>query len=570
MCAWSSMDPLLVVFKVKRTLSTLFGPAGTLEYSTTKLFRGVMVLKKGHESDGENAFPMYRRTFLRLAAGTAATFATYPRGLVAASAASSKKSLIIAQYAEPFNLNPIMENVDRPADQIDTNIYGSLLFFDPKTGRFRPALATKWTQKDPKTWVFELRRGVQFHKGYGEFTADDVEFFVNYVVQGKKPLFWVFEPVEGAKALDRYTVEYKLKVPFGPFLSNLTVGLGSWIVSKRAYKEMGEEAFGRNPVGTGPFEFESWQRGSRITLKRFIKYWEPGLPYLDRLEFRPIPDPFVRKALLETGEVDLIDAPDYKDIVAFRRDSKFEVRSVPGWDFTYLNPNIKRAPFNIKEVRQAIAYAIDRNELVQSVYYGEATPGDNPFPPGFTGYSSALQVYPNRADVSKARELLAKAGFPNGFKTTCITSERPTAKRALEVMASQLAKAGIKVEIQNLETATYQTRWQNGQYDLATEFIILASPDPDSGLYWFVHTGTFGDHGYNNPQVDKWLDEERAETDQQKRIDILRKVTRTEVEDAAYIYFAHTNVVRITKKDVLGVPLSPQELYLPLDKVRWR
>lgn len=514
-------------------------------------------------------YRLSRRSLLRFSAGAVLTLAARPLNSLAGTPGSPRRALIVAQYAEPINLNPIIEMVDRPALQIESNVYDTLVRFNYQTGELAPYLATKWARTDAKTWVFQLREGVQFHKGYGEFTAEDVEFFANYIIQEKKPLFFRYSAVESVKAVGKYTVEFKTKEPFAPLLYFVGTGLGGFIVSKRAHKELGgDEAYGRTPIGTGPFEFISWERGNQVVIRRNRRYWRQGRPLLEEIVYRPVPDPFVRRTLLKTGDVDLIVSPDYKDIAEFRRDAKYTVSSTPGWSFDYTQTNVERPPFNIKKVRQAISHAVGRQELARNVYFGEATPDDDPLPPGFPGDTPDIERYSNEANIVKAKSLLSEAGFSQGLKTTCITSERPSARRSLQIMASQLEKAGITVEIQNLETATYQARWRKGDFDLATEFIVIGTPDPDSAMYHFFHTGT-NNHGYENRLVDRLLDEARGATDQKRRIDLYRRVLGIALDDAPFTYTAHSNVVFIAKKGLVGVPLTPQEIYLSFETTSW-
>lgn len=508
-----------------------------------------------------------RRDFLKAAGIATVGVSVTPDALLAAPSRPSTRALRIGQYAEPINLNPIMEMVDRPALQIESNIYTPLVYLDYRTAQLRPGLATSWTRKNVKKWVFELRKGVKFHKGYGELTAEDVAFYCNYMIENNKPTVWLFTALQGAKVLDKYTVEYNTKESFAPLPYFIGYGLGGWIVSKKAYEEMGEESFNRNPIGTGPYEFRTWRRGSHIVIRRFPEFWgEKG--QLEEITFRPIPDPFVRSSLLRAGEIDLIDAPDYKDVAGFRKDPRFTVQSVAGWNFDYLQPNHKREPFNNVKVRQAISYALDRQEIASNVYYGESTPDDDALPPGFAFDAPDIQVYPNRAHGTKAKQLLAEAGFPNGFQTTIITSERPSARRAVQLIASQLSKVGIQAQPQVLESGTYKARWRKGDFDLATEFIVIATPDPDSAFYHFYHTGS-NNHGYESKDMDAMLDDARAESSGARRKDLYRKIIQKAMNDVPYIYLGHSNVVRISKKGLANVPITPQEIYLPLDQVRW-
>ena len=223
------------------------------------------------------------------------------------------------------------------------------------------------------------------------------------------------------------------------------------IVSKKAYMEMGEEKFNRNPIGTGPFQFDSWDSGKQIVLKKFDKYWQAPLPNLDSITFRIVGDTVTRESLLKTGEVDFIDAPDYKNIAAWRKDANYALTSIPAWGTDWIPVSVTVPPFDKPEVRQAIAYAVDRTAIAQGVYFGEAQPDQGPLPSGFIGYPSP-QVYPLKADVAKAKSLLSAAGFSSGLKVTALTTAQ--FKTLAEVISGQVSDAGIQMTVEVVDPGT--------------------------------------------------------------------------------------------------------------------
>jgi peptide/nickel transport system substrate-binding protein len=481
--------------------------------------------------------------------------------------ASARKDLIVVLPGEPGFMNPIMVASDRNFSKVSWNVYDSLLDLDYATGSLRPQLATDWRQKDPLTWEFKLREGVQFHRGYGEMTAEDVEFMVNYVVSENKGLKFMYFFVDSAKATGKYTVEYKLTQPFGPFLVTTARDRAAMIVSKKAYKEMGEEAFNRSPVGTGAFEVKEWKAGDSITLKKFGNYWQSGKPHLEQIVYRFIPETTTRESLLKTGEVDWIDAPDGKNVASWRADPKYEVTSVPAWAVDQLVMNLKKPPLDKKEIRQAICYAVDRQALVKNCYYGEAQADQGRLPDGFIGDPDPV-VYPLTADVAKAKELLAKGGQPNGFKTNCMTiaQQKPLA----EIISGQLAAVGIQMSIEVLDLGTRTARDRASDYEMNLANMGFMTPDTDSTVYWTYHTGTVGATcNYSNPTVDKLLDDARLEADPNKRAQMYQSVLKIVLEDAPICHLDHPNVVRVFKKGLQGVPAVPQDMTLILRDAKW-
>jgi peptide/nickel transport system substrate-binding protein len=483
---------------------------------------------------------------------------------------SSKNSLTYALFSEPTTLNPITQLADVSATLVIFNLFDSLVAYDIANNKLVPGLATSWRQVDPKTWEFTLRQGVMFHKDFGELTADDVVFNVNYTVEQNKPRKFLYFYVVGAKAIDKYTVQISLSQTYTPFLFTVAQGAATFIVSKKAFDQLGEQNLNRSPVGTGPFEFDSWVSGSQINLKRNAKYFKDGLPILDKLVFRPVVDPFVKQQLIKTGEIDMYDFPNYRDVAEIRKDAGLVVSSVKGWNWDYINFNFDpKLPVFKEEVRQAISYAIDREEIVRSVYYGEAQADDGPMPEGYLGAEPRRHMYPMTADVAKAKSLLAQAGYANGFTIECMTAEKGSLRRELELVAAQLDKAGIKVQIQNLDTGTYNTRWGKREFQMALKDVTMMTPDSDSTMYWFLHSNTVGWKGHNDPQLDQLLDQARTEQNESKRAQLYQQIVQIALKAAPYIWTNHHNAVRIWRKGLQGYVPSHMDIDVRFESAYW-
>jgi peptide/nickel transport system substrate-binding protein len=255
--------------------------------------------------------------------------------------------------------------------------------------------------------------------------------------------------------------------------------------------------------------------------------------------------------------------PDAKDVKAARDDKNLVYTSVPGWnwdyqEFTFPPFNDPSIPNQDKLVRQAISYAIDREAIAQQIYYGEATPTDNPIPPGFLGHQQPLLRYPKNADLKKAKDLMAQAGV-KGYEVEVLTSDKDWLRRELELVASMVSQIGITYKIRGLDLGTYNSLWLGRKYQQVMEDITIVSPDPDSCVWWFLHTNGSSWGGYNNADIDKKLDDARAETDPSKREALYRDVVATDLEDCPYIYHVNVNYVRLYKKGMAGFEPSPQE-----------
>lgn len=472
-------------------------------------------------------------------------------------------TLTVWQWADPLTLNPMFHKADISMNRIASNMFDGLVEWDWKTKKVVPRLALQWEQKDPLTWMFKLRPGVMFHKGFGELTAADVAFTVNYIIQNNTPTKFLYAYVKEARALDKYTVEYKLDRPHVPFLLMTATPIGGMIVSKKAFEERGKDVFNRNPIGAGPFELVEWVPGNHVTLKRFDGYWDKGKPYVDKLVFKTVPSAYTAQVMLRAKELDFLPSPDFKDLARLKEIKHLEVQSVSGANWDYITFDAKKPPFDKKEVRQAIAYAIDRQAIVDSVYYGLADADDDPLPPGYLGADPDIQVYPNRPDIATAKDLLAKAGYPNGFETTVITSAKEHLRRQTQIVVEQLKKVGIRAKIEQLDQATYVKR-VDGASDFAMELedIAIMSSDPDSSYWWFHHSGTVRMHGHENPEMDKLLQEGRLEQDSAKRAQIYQKVTRLALEESAYVYIAHVKRVDVHNNALKGYQITPADIEL--------
>ena len=513
-------------------------------------------------------FGMDRRQFIKTAAAGAALSAA-GFGYMPAIAQDARRDLRIGLWGGDFgNLNPVIR-WDISAGIIMNHIYDGLVRVNYAERKVVPWLAEEWTNPDPQTWRVRLKEGVQWHRGFGEFTAEDVAYTWRYNIdtasfQVGTALF----PIDTVVAEDKYVLEIKTKIPFGA-LPGVTMGYGGMIISSNAHREMGDAQYSAAPIGHGPYVFESG-RGNEIELVRNEQYWREGYPKLDRLTYRAIPDSTVRLQALRNGELDFITHPDSRDVADARTDPAFTVSSLPGWNWDYQQFNLKGpadAPYANKLVRQAISYAIDREAIVNEIYAGEATVTDNQIPPGYLGHKASLLKYPKNGDLAKARELMAQAGV-SGYEVEVITSDKDWLRRELELVAAMVSQIGITYNIRNLDIGGFNNLWLNDNFSQHLEDITLVAPDPDATSWWFMHSkGASG--AYDNPQMDQLVDSARAETDMDKRTALYGQVTDMVLEECPLIYHCNVNLVRIFRSELSGFTPAPQEFVEMVDEVSW-
>jgi peptide/nickel transport system substrate-binding protein len=484
--------------------------------------------------------------------------------------AQGKRDLRVGVWGGEFgNLSPVIR-FDIQGGLILYNIFDGLVQIDFAKRTIEPSLALEWANPDPLTWRIKLREGVKWQKGFGELTADDLVYTWNFHIESKSfQVGTALFPVDTVKADGKYVVEVKTKLPFGAF-PGVTMGYGGTVISAKAHKEMGNQAYSATPVGNGPFQIES-KRGTEITLVKNPDYWRPGLPKLDKVVYRAIPDSTTRLQALLKNELDFVTHPDPKELGQVRKNANVVVSSTPGWEWDYQQFNLKNskpdAPWRNKLVRQAISYAIDREAIVKEIYYGEALATDNQIPAGYLGYRGPMLKYPKNGDLKKAKELMAQAGM-KGYEVEVITSDKDWLRKELELVAAMVSQIGITYKIKNMDMGGYNNLWLNQRFDQLLEDITLVAPDPDATSWWFLHAKGNAS-AYDLPLMDGMLDGARSELDQGKRESMYNKIVDHTLEECPLIYHCNTNNIQVFNKNVKGFVPTPQEYMERLDTVEW-
>lgn len=381
-------------------------------------------------------------------------------------------------------------------------IFQTLVDLGPNL-ELRPLLATSWkVGSDNVTWTFTLRRGVLFHNGR-ELTSRDVKFSLERILnpktgaRGRGDL----NAIESIATPNPYTVQFKLKAPFGVFPTKLATTYQA-ILPVEAVDSANDLI---KPVGTGPFQFAEWKTDDHLAMRKFDRYWEKGKPYLDQVLIKPIPDETVRLAALQTGDVGLIlDVPQARIQDLFARPSNDYVirlvRGGAGQGVVILNTRHK--PFDNLRVRQAVAYALNKRELSEAAYHGWGRPVNQNFAPSSPWY---LKVRDRPVDLAKSKQLLSEAGMPNGFKTTATVGNGYGLPAVAQVYQAQLRRVGIDVALQVFDIPTWAKRIDSGDFDIENTG-FFAKVDPDDGYYRYLHSnaGVWQLSGFlNNGELDR-------------------------------------------------------------------
>lgn len=408
----------------------------------------------------------------------------------------------------------------------------------------KPGLAESWeVSPDGLRYTFYLRKGVKFHDGT-DFNAEAVEFnirrvwdpdFEYYDARSAGNLEKTYGYLKEINVIDPYTIELVLEKPFSPFLRMLAQGsMGSaGIVSPTALKEWGNDLFAEHPVGTGPFKFEERVRGQKIVLSRNDDYWGDK-PYLDRVIFRPIPDAAARVTALETGEVDVIAVPP-PDAVENLKAKGFVIKEGTPPHVWYLSFNFNNPIMQNKKVRQAIIMAINREGMAKDLLRGTVNPAYSVQSPANEAYDPNFVDY--EYDPEKAKQLLAEAGYPDGFETIFQTSVDGSGQLIPVPMAEwiqqDLAKIGIDVKLETYEWISYLGMWTSMDEEIGFNQMSWGFTTPYF-LSIIAHSQSGANAGkYNNPQVDELIEKAVSETDQEKANEYWRQVNQLISEDAA-------------------------------------
>ncbi|RLB93038.1 MAG: ABC transporter substrate-binding protein [Deltaproteobacteria bacterium] len=392
----------------------------------------------------------------------------------ASSVMAAKDSLNLGMVLEPPHLDPTAGAAAAIDEVVYANIFEGLTRID-KNGVVKPGLASSWTvSEDQKTYTFNLRKGVSFHDG-ASFDADDVVFSLNRArakdsVNAQKALF---KPIQSVTAEDPHTVVVTLSQPTGSFLFNM--GWGDAVIVDKASAEKNKS----NPIGTGPFKFSKWVRGDRIVMVRNDAYW--GTPAkLKTATIKIIPDPAAAVSAMMAGDIDAFaNFPAPESLAQFKSDPRFKVVIGTTEGETILSTNNQSGPFKKLKVRQAIAHALDRKAIIDGAMFGYGTPIGTHFAPHHPAYIDLIATHPY--NLAKAKQLLAEAGYPDGFKATIKLPPPSYARRGGEIVASQLRKIGIDLEIIPVEWAQWLDQvFKKRDYDLT----IVSHTEPmDIGIY---------------------------------------------------------------------------------------
>lgn len=473
----------------------------------------------------------------------------------ASPALAARTDLVLGVVLEPPHLDPTAGAAAAIDEILYANVFEGLTRIGP-SGEVLPALAESWTiSDDGKVYTFKLHKGVKFHDR-SDFDAEDVKFSLDRArapdsVNAQKGLFAAIDTVE---VIDPETVQVTLKHPQGAFLYNM--GWGDAVIVAPESADRNKE----KPIGTGPFRFDHWAKGSAVTLVKSDNYWGDPVA-LDKVEFRFIPDAAAAVPAVLSGDVQAFPffPADAVSQVEGNPQLKVVIGSTEGE--TILAMNNKKPPLDNLKVRQAISYALDREAIIDGASGGLGQPIGSHVSPSSKAYVDLTGRYPH--DAAKARKLLKEAGFENGFKTTLKLPPPAYARDGGQIIASQLRNVGIQADIIPVEWAQWLDQvFTKKDYDLTivshtepNDIDIYSRPD-----YYF---------NYQNPEFNKVIEELNLTSDEATRNSLLAKAQNILADDAVVGFLFELPKVGVWDAKLSGLWENAPIQANDLTKVKW-
>lgn len=477
-------------------------------------------------------------------------------------------TLTFAQPLDPTGLDPAIGN-DVAATNLYAVIYDTLVMYAPgETLKLSPGLAETWDiSTDGLTYTFHLRQGVKFTDGT-PFNADAVKFNLDRQLDTTNQYHdatmtyaaTLFGQLKSYRVVDENTFEMVLKQPFAGFLDQLTSYTAAAIASPTAIQKYGKDFF-KNPVGTGPFIFSAWQPDTEIDFLPNKDYWG-GAPKLDKLICRTIPESATQLAELKAGTIDFTNyGLNPNDVEQVAGDPNLTLKSLPALDTYMIHFRSWKKPFNDLRLRQAVAYAINKQNIVDYVLKGRASPATGAMPKASWSWYPT-DDYPYNPD--KAKELLAQAGYPKGGLTVSLLTN-PNMAPAAQAIQADLAAVGITANIQQSEGGAYWDQLPTEVGDMIMDNWWLPNGDPDYLMSMFYATKNIATKSnvdrYSNPEVDQLLDQAAVETNQAKRAELYNQIQKITDETAPMVFIYYQDNQSSYRNVVQGLQFTPIGVY---------
>lgn len=462
-----------------------------------------------------------------------------------AATKSARTDLVVATLFKITTLDPMIDSV--PYSEIKL-LMDPLISLSPEM-KPEPGLVTEWKLVDPTTWELKLRQNVKFHNG-DPFTAQDVKFNFDRILNPdtksrQVPVY--YSKVKDTVVVDDFTIRITSKEPWPGMLEAISF---MRVAPAKYFQQVGAEAFAQKPVGTGPYKFVEWVKDSYVTLEANNDYWR-GAPKIKRVTFRSVVEAPTRLAQLLTGEVDLIDKVPPPDADTVKNNPSLQLQTVRSMNQMFIGLNTFEKPFDDVRVRQAMNYAVNWDEIIQYVLNGYAYRNASSVGALTQGYDPNLKPYPY--DPAKAKQLLAQAGYSDGFETTLDgpIGRYNADKEVAEAIVGQLARVGVRVKYNGSEFNAFFTRFLSdaqlpmdngargkasaikGMYLLGCANTVGGDFDLCNRLYFHSKVRAIY---FNTPRLDEMLDAVSSEANREARIQKAQETLKVIQQEAPWVF----------------------------------
>ena len=527
-----------------------------------------------------------RRDLLKVtgaAAGVAALGDFTGRGVLPARSALARQD---AANAIIFGVGTDVDELDpRTTDTqegyiVASNVYDCLVLYDLGATTIRPGLAESWEiSEDGRVYTFNLRQGVSFHDGE-PFNADAVVTWYNSVDEESPDSQYdatrmvyiadfITTWIDTVEAVDEFTVRMTLPEPYAPLLANLAIPIAG--IPSPAAIAQGLDYLSTNPSGTGAFRLaspEDWTRDSQMVLQANPDYWG-GAPKVEQFILRVIPESSTRLQSLEAGEIDIAWALIPEDVEKTRDNPDLVIVEAAGLNTNSVEFNVTKEPFTSKEVRQALNYAVNKEEISEGLYNGNMVTAGGVLPPVDWAFNPDLKSYPY--DPDKARELLAEAGYDEGnpltFTFMAYTIPRgynPAADRLATAIQEYWSEVGVQTDIQTAEWTQYRADRRAGLFACDLYGWQGDNGDPDNFLATFFYSENKGGGNttfYDNPEVDDLLVQAVRVSDMEERKALYQQAEQIIVDDAPWVFLGYQKHQVVTRANITDFQLQPTYIY---------
>jgi peptide/nickel transport system substrate-binding protein len=462
---------------------------------------------------------------------------------------SNSNRLVVAMEGDAVSLDPHLSNITI-SSQFNVQLYETLVQLDHVTGEPFGVLAESWERYDDYSYIFHLKQNVYFHDGQ-QMTAEDVAFSLERAANSPAvaAIMEDFDPAN-IEIIDEFTVRIGTREPFAPFLNNIAHPAAA-ILSQYSFNLLGEQGFGENPVGTGPFEFHSRVMGDYVEFRRFDDY-HGDLPAFEELQLRVVTEPSNRLIELETGNADIAFI-GRNDMERVENTTGLRLERMTNYQIFYMGMNTNR--INDVRVRQAISYAVDVETIHATIMYGIGEMLTGPLSRDVFGARLDLPGF--GFDQERAIELLEEANFDFSQTLTIATNEFPERLEWAQAISGQLSQIGIQADVVPLENPIFIDETADGMYDMFILAWTTVTGDGDYGLFPLFHSSNHGAAGnrtfFNHPRADELMELGRTNFDPEARIAYYGEVQQIIHDEAPFLFLATGELVLGTRDGVNGV-----------------